>query len=209
MEYDSNFGDKESANSSEVGFWKESMSAVDKRNTTRMWDELELDEIGLIASQPTPPHGVGGEGALSSCHHLSSSLLETTVKFSSLDAADAQLANPKQNSEGLTQVEMPPIVVAEEQLPQQCQGLDLDNDEVLKSVKAHSISDDIPAAKVLAPSPSIKVRSNSFAGFSSFPLPSTSESESNTNGESEAFESHFLHFVNHLVKEEINVISSM
>ncbi len=191
--------DKESENCSEVGFWEESMCSVDRRNSTREWgDEIFVEDTDSTQSKSSLRHDVGGEKE-STCHGLSDSFPEmAATKRSHLPVADA---SPRKNSKSLTCAETPSPIDVARQSPQEHE---------LYSSGFKSISTDVETreAKVLTP-PSTIPRSNSFGGFSSFPLFSETEILPNTNGDGDkAFESHFLYFVYQLVKEKINTVAN-
>ncbi len=197
-EHRSSNDDKESENCSEVGFLEESMCLVDRRNSTRVGgDEIFVEDTDSIQSKSSLRHDVGGEKE-STCHGLSYSFPEmAATKRSHLPVSDA---SPRKNSKSLACAEMPsPIDVG--QSPQEHE---------LYSSGFKSISTDVETreAKILTP-PSTIPRSNSFGGFSSFPLFSKTEILPNTNGDGDkAFESHFLCFVYQLVKEKINTVAN-
>ncbi len=189
------------------------MSSVDRRNSTRVWDEIDEEESGAAGTsslQSPPPSGVRGAGATSA--NSSFSAHEMIITPALWDVTDTELANPKQSSEGLFHVKIPPqIAVMEEKSPeQQHQSLDLDSGQVVPMTAAPDCSSYLPTAMLLTlPSTVALVRSNSFGGFRSFPLSPAMETEPSMNRKDEAFESHFLYFAGQLVKAEISATCRM
>ncbi len=212
--------DKESDNYVEIGFWNEPMSDVDRRNSTRVWHELEaVESEDVIESQSSSCDVGGGRGAgvLSLSHAAAaphSSLFQKAaaeVTSSRLDPSVPDIqrlaTNPKQQKpqsyEGSSSINVkipPPIAVIEKEVslqPSQPQDLNLEDDS--SKIITSDYSDNGPPTSMSI------LRSNSFGGFRSFPLSPPND----TDEKDVAFESHFLYFVTHLVKEEIRTICSI